>query len=144
MNQKITLILALVSETPAKLEGLNIVGRSSTSVTLSWTRPKTPIMLPVTSYRLIIKDTKTNIKWEKDASGTISRFTVDELKPKSTYYISIYAINKEGNGQISSFPVAETLEESITPGRLSLIIKWIIIDIFFILKACVGFIYNKP
>ena len=111
-------IAALVSETPPRLEGLNVVDQGSTSVTLLWTRPKTPIMLPITSFRLIVKDTKTNEKLEKDVSGASSRYVVKELKPKSTYLISIYAINKEGQGEISSFPIAETLEANITPGTI--------------------------
>lgn len=112
----------MVSETPTKLDGLNIVDQNSSSVTLLWTRPKTPIMLPIISYRLIIKDTKTNKEWKRDVSGAVSRFIVGGLKPKSTYLISIYAINKEGDGKISSFPIAETLEDNITPGSVSFII----------------------
>ena len=115
------MIVALVSETPTKIEGLNIVDQSSTTVTLLWTRPKTPIMLPVTSYRLIIKNTKTNKEWKEDVPGAVTRYIVGRLRPKSTYFISIYAINKAGDGQISTFPIAETLEDSITTGTIFLV-----------------------
>ena len=48
----------------------------------------------------------------------MTRFIVGRLRPKSTYFISIYAINKGGDGQISTFPIAETLEDSITTGTI--------------------------
>ena len=115
----IKIFIALVSEIPPKLEGLRILDQSSNSVTLLWTRPKTSINLPIISYELSIKDTKTNANWkEKILDGTKLRYVLKKLKPKSTYSISIFANNKLGPGEMSSFPIVETLEASVTPGIL--------------------------
>ncbi|XP_066910837.1 roundabout homolog 1-like isoform X2 [Clytia hemisphaerica] len=106
---------ALLSEKPPKITNLNSVGTSATSITLSWDRPKTAILLPITSYFLKVKNTGTLETVERFAAGSATKYVVQSLEPDSTYLITINAINKVGNGVAANFPFTDTLDANVTP-----------------------------
>ena len=99
VGSKQTVFLPVPSDPVSNLE---VIERTTDSLTLSWTNPHFTGFASITSFRVIITGGGPERSEAFGGDETLTEYTVSSLSPLSFYTISLSAVNDAG---LQSLPV---------------------------------------
>jgi len=104
---------------PGKFSTIKVKAKSSTSIGLSWKRPKNAVRFVI--VRSTDKDLKLNVARMKTSKTYFVDKKLKRAKPGASYYYRIIAYNKKHTARTRSSPVIEANLEPLVPKGLKIL-----------------------